>query len=186
MSGCASVGKPGYGPVMTGIGALRFPSERSLTLELFDIISQPHSESECNTVEKCCGSTPRSSTSPPAAAQAQRYVADTILSGIIRCPTRPGDRAPPRTLTVALPAPVTWAPILFKKLCSSSISGSRAAFMMTVSPSAAQAQSMAFSVAPTLGIGRAMPAPCRPSGAEHIRSPPRSSICAPRALRAIR
>lgn len=82
-----------------------------------------------------------------------------MRSGIILCPTRKGLSFFPRTRTVALPAPVTSAPRVCKNVCSSVISGSRAAFMITVSPSAAQAASMAFSVAPTLGMGRAMPAP---------------------------
>ena len=171
---------------MTGPGARRFPRDTQRTDAPSVIISHPVSESERRTVEKCSGSAPVSSTSPPAAAQAARYVAETMRSGIILCLTSCGEPMPPRTLTVGPPAPLTPAPSWFRKPCSSAISGSRAAFMITVSPSARQAQSMAFSVAPTLGMGRAMAAPRSLSGTEQDMSPPLSSMRAPRALRAPR
>lgn len=50
-----------------------------------------------------------------------------------------------------VPAPVISAPQVFKKPCRSSISGSLAALESTVTPSAPQAASIRFSVAPTEG-----------------------------------
>ena len=50
-----------------------------------------------------------------------------------------------------LPAPCILAPILFRKLAKSTISGSIAAFIIWVSPSASVASNITFSVAPTLG-----------------------------------
>ena len=55
------------------------------------------------------------------------------------------------TVTLELPAPDTLAPQAFRKFCRSTISGSRAALEITVVPSAPQAASIRFSVAPTEG-----------------------------------
>lgn len=55
--------------------------------------------------------------------------------------------------------PMMFAPIAFRKFCRSWISGSRAAFVMVVVPSARTAAIMMFSVAPTLGKSRWISAP---------------------------
>ena len=55
---------------------------------------------------------------------------------------------------VSVPAPFILAPILFRKLARSTISGSCAAFSITVVPSASAAAIMITSVAPTLGKSR--------------------------------
>ena len=52
----------------------------------------------------------------------------------------------------SVPAPRTRAPILFKSVATSIISGSRAAFSMTVRPSALAAANMVLMVAPTLTV----------------------------------
>ena len=57
----------------------------------------------------------------------------------------------PVMVSVSVPAPRTLAPILFNKTAKSTISGSRAAFSITVTPSAKVAAIMIFCVAPTLG-----------------------------------
>lgn len=85
--GCASVGKPGYGCVTTGRGAVSCPSDVRRTADAVVIIAHPASESESRTVEKCAGSTSCSSTSPPQAAAAHRIVAATMRSGMIVCST---------------------------------------------------------------------------------------------------
>jgi len=48
---------------------------------------------------------------------------------------------------------------LFKKFCKSIISGSLAAFVIVVFPSAKQVASIAFSVAPTLGKSKSILSP---------------------------
>ena len=53
----------------------------------------------------------------------------------------------------------------------STISGSRAAFSMTVEPSATTAAMSRFSVAPTLGKSSRTCAPCRPFGVVASRKP---------------
>ena len=85
------------------------------------------------TVERCPGWTWVSSTSPPAAAAAARYVAATIRSGMTVWRTsRVGLR--PWMQMVELPAPFTWHPMAHRKSWRSPISGSRAALRSTVSP----------------------------------------------------
>ena len=68
-------------------------------------------------------------------------------------------RRPPSTTISSVPAPETFAPRQRRKPCRSTISGSRAGLRITVTPWAPQAASMAFSVAPTLGMGRATSRP---------------------------
>ena len=60
---------------------------------------------------------------------------------------------------VLVPAPITCAPIRLRNAVRSVISGSRAAFSMTVSPLASTAAVSRFSVAPTLGNSSTMRVP---------------------------
>ena len=109
--GCASVGKPGYGCVTTGRGAVSCPFDVRRTADAVVIIAHPASESESRTVEKCAGSTSCSSTSPPQAAAAHKIVAATMRSGMIVCSTN-GRGRKPLTVTVDVPAPEMSAPSL--------------------------------------------------------------------------
>ena len=109
--GCASVGKPGYGCVTTGRGAVSRPVDVRRTVDAVLIIAHPASESESRTVKKCSGSTPCSSTSPPQAAPAHKIVAATMRSGMIVCSTN-GCGRKPLTVTVDVPAPEISAPSL--------------------------------------------------------------------------
>ena len=81
-----------------------------------------------------------------------------------------------------VPAPVISAPQVFKKPCRSSISGSLAALESTVTPSAPQAASIRFSVAPTEGNPSTISRPVS-FAALQCRVPPVSSISAPSARR---
>ena len=79
----------------------------------------------------------------------------TILSLIILCEVWDNELTPsifiiPLFLTFIL------APILFKAIAKSLISGSLAAFSIIVFPLAIDAAIIIFSVAPTLGKGRAI------------------------------
>ena len=65
----------------------------------------------------------------------------------------------PSITTVLSPAPEILAPQPFKKSARSLISGSRAAFVITVVQSAAAAAIIMFSVAPTLGKESVISAP---------------------------
>ena len=88
--------------------------------------------------------------SPPDIAPATSSVPATMRSGMIVNVTSRGAQ-PPTMRIVEVPAPSTRKPAASKKLCRSQISGSRAAFRITVSPLAETAAIMMFSVAPTLG-----------------------------------
>ena len=61
--------------------------------------------------------------------------------------------------------PSILAPILVRHSATSPISGSRAAFSITVSPLASAAAIMTLCVAPTDTLGNVMRAPCKPLGA---------------------
>ena len=63
---------------------------------------------------------------------------------------------------VEVPAPEILAPILMRQLARSTISGSRAAFSMTLSPFASDAAIMATWVPPTVVLGKMTRAPRRP------------------------
>ena len=91
--------------------------------------------------------------SPLVMAAATMYVPASILSGITVCSTA-SSFSTPVIFMVLVPAPLTFAPILFRKLARSTISGSSAAFSMVVVPSASTAAIMMFSVAPTEGKSR--------------------------------
>ncbi len=83
-------------------------------------------------------------------AAATMAVPASIRSGMTAC-RAPRSPSTPTMRIVSVPAPTTLAPILFKNVCRSMISGSRAALRMTVVPSANVAAIIKFSVAPTLG-----------------------------------
>ena len=82
-----------------------------------------------------------------------------------------------------VPAPVILAPILFKHFAKSTISGSIAAFVICVVPSAYIEASIIFSVAPTLGKSKSIFAPIILS-ALHIIKPESSTIFTPNFLNA--
>src|SRR5918996_346515 len=81
-----------------------------------------------------------------------------------------------------VPAPLISAPIFCRKIARSTISGSRAALPMVVTPSASTAASMRFSVAPTLAYSRSMSAPFRRRARSSIQSGP-TSMSAPMRAR---
>ena len=69
----------------------------------------------------------------------------------------------------AFAAPDILAPQAFRKPHKSQISGSLAALLTTVVPSASAAAKMMFSVAPTLGNDRAIDVPFSLAGTEQSR-----------------
>src|ERR1700691_5417777 len=66
----------------------------------------------------------------------------------------------------SLPAPVMRAPILLRQSATSPISGSRAAFSITVVPRASAAAINAVCVPPTVTLGKTISAPCSPRFAD--------------------
>ena len=73
--------------------------------------------------------------------------------------------ATPSTTMRRVPAPEMRAPILLRQSATSTISGSQAAFSMTVVPSASDAAMIAVWVPPTVTLGKTISAPRRPCGA---------------------
>ncbi len=121
----------------------------------------------------------RSSTSPPVIATAARNVAASTRSGIVSCFVGRSDSTP-STSIVDVPAPSICAPIALRRSAKSEISGSRAAFSITVAPFANAAAMRMFSVAPTLGNSSVTGAPLKPS-AQPRTYPCSSSNVAPSA-----
>ena len=183
--GWASVGKPGYGLVAMGSGALITSGAEMNTASPFVFIRQPISEKTPVTGVRLPGSVPVSSISPPAETAAERYVAAAILSGITRW-RQPGVSLLPSMAMTGDPAPLMFAPSPVRYRQRSVISGSLAALTITVSPSAAAAARrsiMAFSVAPTEGNGNSILAPLKRE-ALHFITPSSIFTSAPSLLRA--
>ena len=156
--GCISVGKPGWGIVLIfeGFSSFRFP----ITDKIFPSCSNLtpiDSSSDLNT--------PKSSKLtfsifrfPSVINEAITYVPASILSGIIEYST-PCNSSTPSISMLGVPSPVIFAPILFRKFPKSTISGSLAAFEITVFPGILTAAIIKFCVAPTLGNPRGICAP---------------------------
>ena len=89
---------------------------------------------------------------------------DAVADGGVARPARA--RSTPSTLSVDVPAPSIRAPIAVSIAQMSTISGSRAALSISVTPLASTAAISRFSVAPTLGKSSQIVAPCRPPGAD--------------------
>ena len=126
----------------SGVGETRIPISPSFTA----------------TISRCSSRTPVSSTSPPAIPQAMRNVPASMRSPMISV-SAAVRASTPSTVMVLVPAPITCAPMRFRNAVRSVISGSRAAFSITVSPFASTAAVSRFSVAPTLGNSSTMRAP---------------------------
>ena len=182
---CASVGKPGYGIVRISFGLLRRYGALIRTPSPSILISQPLSRNTGNTDSKCDGMIPVMRMLEPVTAAADISVAATMRSGIIACTAGLSFFIPSIT-TVLSPAPCIFAPQALRKSARSTISGSRAALLITVVPFAVTAAIMIFSVAPTDGIGRAIFAPWSSSLTEQSSSPCSSQISIPISLNAPR
>ena len=97
----------------------------------------------------------------------------------------PCRRDTPSITMVELPAPEMRAPILFRQSATSAISGSRAAFSITVWPSAKAAAISATCVPLTVTFGNTMSVPFSPLGALANTSPPSIAIATPSRSSAI-
>jgi len=96
----------------------------------------------------------------PLAAAATRKVPVSMRSGITRWLAPCSSRTPSITMR-SLPAPAIRAPIAFRQSARSTTSGSRAAFSITVSPSARVAAIIRFSVPVTVTRSVTMRVPFR-------------------------
>ena len=147
-----SVGMPGYGKVFISKAEI-FLSAMTFMESPFSWMVTPASLSLAITGRMWLVITFSTTILPPAAAAAIIKVPASILSGMIWC-LQPWSFSTPFIFTMDVPAPLTSAPILFKKFAKSTISGSQAALSIIVSPSAKTAAIIIFCVAPTLGKSR--------------------------------
>ena len=154
---CMSVAKPGYGAVRRLTAAGRPRIDRRIQSGPVSIAA-PASRSLSSVASIDGGSAAVSVTSPPAAATAQRKVPASIRSGITRC-SAPCRRSTPWTTIRSVPAPSIRAPIATSAFARSTTSGSRAAFSITVSPSAKVAAIIRFSVPVTVTMSVTIRAP---------------------------
>ena len=111
---------------------------------------------------KCSGLIPFTLPEPFVDNIAAKKVPAAILSPIISWSVGLS-LSTPSTIISLVPAPLILAPIFINMLTISTISGSLAAFSMTVMPLANTAASKVFSVAPTDAYGRFISTPLRPS-----------------------
>mmetsp|Transcript_27491 Transcript_27491/g.50825 ORF Transcript_27491/g.50825 Transcript_27491/m.50825 type:complete len:305 (+) Transcript_27491:1833-2747(+) len=175
---CRSVGKPGNGSVVTSTAFTR-PFLRA-TLRPFSV-SSTSIPASCSLVTKLSTRSrrpPRSSTSPPQKAGANIKVPSSIRS-VTTGWVAPCKRSTPCTVISEVPSPSICAPMERRQVAKSTISGSRAAFLITVVPLANVAAIRMFSVAPTEAKASSITAPLRPFGALACRYPSFSSISAP-------
>ena len=101
----------------------------------------PISPSFVTTISRCSSRTPSSSISPPAMPHAMRNVPASMRSPMISV-SHGTSSSTPSIRIVLVPAPRMCAPMRLRNAARSVISGSRAAFSMTVSPLASTAAVM--------------------------------------------
>ena len=150
--GCISVGNPGYGSVLICV-ALNRPSAMTRTASSYSITRAPISFNLEEIASKCFGITFLMSTFPLVAAAIVINVPASIWSGIIEYSV-PFSFCTPRIRMTSVPAPLIFAPMLFKKFATSTMCGSFAAFSIVVLPSASTAAIMILIVAPTVTTSR--------------------------------
>ena len=122
----------------------------------------PISHSFETTISRCSSRVPTSSISPPAMPHAMSSVPASTRSAMISLSAGTSSSTPSISI-VAVPAPITCAPMRSRNAARSVTSGSRAAFSITVVPLASTAAHIRFSVAPTLGNSSTTRAPCSAS-----------------------
>ena len=132
---CMSVGNPGYGSVCTSTGADRTVAATIVTPSAATSIAQPACAQLGEHELEVRGSKPRHRHRPAARAHRRRGRCRPRCGRRRRGARRARARRRPRPSIVDEPAPAMRAPIAMRKSTRSTISGSRAAFSMTVVPS---------------------------------------------------
>ena len=125
------------------------------------VTAAPVSRSTINSASRLCPLEWCNVRSPSVMAAAIANVPASIRSEITEW-VAPCRASTPSILTVSVPWPVIFAPIAFRQLARSIISGSRAAFTNSLGPLANAAAIRAFSVAPTDTMGNTTRPPLKP------------------------
>ena len=178
---CMSVGKPGNGSVWMSVGT----SGRSRQARHQSVprsIEMPICSYFLSTRPRCSGAKPRTVTGSPVRAPTARNVPASMRSPTTRCSTGRSSETPSISMT-GEPAPETFAPISLSMFARSTISGSRAALSIVVTPRAKTDAIMRFSVAPTLAKLSVTVAPVSPCGALAWMLPCLTSNSTPSASR---
>ena len=160
---CKSVGKPGNGSVVISAATGR-PFATIRIVSSVSVIVAPVSRSTISNASSVRALVRCNVKSPPVIAAAMAKVPASIRSEITAC-VAPCNSSTPSTEMVPVPCPVILAPIAFRQLARSIISGSRATFTNSLGPLARAAAISAFSVAPTDTIGNTTRPPLKPPGA---------------------
>ena len=126
------------------------------------VTSPPAVTTLSSAISRKRGSTPLTVTSPRVIAAPKAQVPATMRSPMVRCVTGRSS-VTPSTSILEVPAPEMCAPMPVSMAQMSTISGSRAALSISVTPLASTAAISRFSVAPTLGKSSQMVAPFSPS-----------------------
>ena len=149
---CISVGNPGCGKVLTLV-AFSFSGPTTRSPDSSWVKLTPISLSFEINGRLCSAIASLIKTSPCVIAAATMKVPASIRSWTTEW-FAPCIFSTPLIIIVSVPAPLTFAPILFRRFAKSTISGSRAAFSSVVVPSASVAARIRFWVAPTDGKSR--------------------------------
>ena len=161
---CMSVGKPGNGSVCISMAFSGFWREAHAHREPYSMLI-PICSYFLRTKPRCLGSNPLTRMGSPVRAPMARNVPASMRSPTTACSQGCNSVTPWISIT-GVPAPIIWAPISFKRLARSTISGSRAALSITVVPFAKTDAIIKFSVAPTEAKARETVSPTIPFGAE--------------------
>ena len=146
-----SVGKPGCGAVWIFTAFARLFCISKQIQSSPTSICAPASFNFDMTASSRFGSVLRQVIFPFEIAAATKKVPVSIRSETISCVPPPKLSTPSISMRI-VPAPVILAPSIFKNLAVSTISGSHAAFSITVLPSAKVAADIIVTVAPTLTL----------------------------------
>ena len=141
-----SVGKPGNGAVVTWSGCGGRVARRRTLVRIGRDLGAALGAACRASPAGSAGSTPGTRTSPPVVIAPRRAACPPRCDRPPRCAGRRAACATPCTAIRSLPAPWISAPIFWSTCASSITSGSRAAFSITVSPSARHAAIITFCV----------------------------------------
>ena len=161
---CQSVMNPGCTSVSTAIAFSGVPGWKKRMPASVMSIPPPTLRKMLRKVAISFWEAPRTKTSPWVTSAAQAHEAASMRSGSATC-SYPPRRSTPSIVIVRSVCREMIAPIFCRTAMRSSISGSTAALVSSVTPSARTAVSSTCSVAPTLGYSRWILVPLRPLGA---------------------
>ena len=155
---CMSVGKPGCGWVVMSTGLSSPPPCTRRPPASAATVDAGRAQLRDDRLEVLGRARPRGARRRAVIAAATANVPASMRSGMIACSIGCSSSTP-SIVMIGVPAPWIRAPILLSTSASSSTSGSRAAFSITVRPFASAAAIMRFSLPVTVGMSSTIVAP---------------------------